>query len=91
MVIESCGACRFWAELKPGDKVTFGICRRRAPTPILLGHRPAQMVGQAPQAVIQGFFPETPSHGWCGDYQQPAPRMDLKRLDIAALETEGVA
>jgi hypothetical protein len=90
-----CGDCRFWFEV-PGAQVKFGLCRRRAPVPIMVAQIAPKLAGQPPQPVIQGYFPQTVAHAGCGDFEQAVgrvavPQVDLGALDLSALEAEGEA
>ena len=55
-----CETCRFWFADDPGT----AECRRRAP--VALGKQTT-----AGRAI--GFWPETPSWGWCGEYRIVEP------------------
>lgn len=92
-----CGACRFWSEVDTGDKARrFGLCQRHAPVPIMVAQLAPKLAGQPPQPVIQGYFPQTVAHAWCGDFEREPERRDLTKVDLSALdlgnlETEGEA
>lgn len=76
-MIETCAACKHWNQpTKDGKVAPFGMCRRRAPVPIMTGYfidtRSGQpVVGMDGQPIpkVQGFFPETRPDVVCGEWE----------------------
>lgn len=62
----TCGTCIFFVPAKEGAPV--GFCRRNAPTPLFLGLRPPKLAGQAPEPMVDTFFPMVNITVWCGEY-----------------------
>jgi hypothetical protein len=84
---EECSKCRFYAELAmPAGKQRNGLCRRRAPSVVLLGHVQSPIQGRPPQPIIQGFFPEMGPAGWCGDFEAPRGLVDVANIDLSKLD-----
>jgi hypothetical protein len=72
----------------------FGLCRRRAPVPIMVGQVAPKLAGQPPQPVIVGYFPQTVPECGCGEFEAAGPDLlgiDLSALDLAGLDAEGEA
>ena len=88
MMKPACGNCGAFKRLMIGQ--TMGLCRSRAPVPILVG----MINGDGgPMPVVNTYFPQVPDNEWCGDYM-PLKALTVPRLDLAELEsalTEGNA
>jgi hypothetical protein len=86
----TCANCEWY--FKENPKVRTGYCRARSPLPIMIGVQQAAQLpglrmnghGQA-QPVINGYFPPTSDHIWCGDWQQCVSQVvDLQPVKEAA-------
>ena len=91
-----CGECKFWTEAtRVDDKMPrFGLCRRRAPVPIMVGMQQPRLAGQQPQPVIVPYFPQVIAACGCGEFEaagERVPLVDLSKLDLSGLEMEGEA
>src|SRR5690348_2730628 len=68
---EACENCRFWeVDMFETDRV--GNCRRYPPKFISDGEL-ARSIGED-CSVFTGFFPETASWEWCGEWRSTTPR-----------------
>jgi len=88
MTTASCNTCRFWMRVAE-DRKAPGLCRRRAPVPIMLGAQMHPARGQVP--IIQGFFPETGAGAWCGDHEGAQVGNGAMAIDLSRLSIEGEA
>ena len=59
-----CGTCNAYAP----ENAEQGVCRARAPVPVLYGHAQSVIGGQ-PQPIIVTHFPGVKVIGWCREHQ----------------------
>ena len=75
---ENCGSCRFFKRV---PNMRGGLCRSRAPVPILIGMAKDPITGNVfPQ--VNTFWPQIPDTEWCGSYDHG---IDVSAIDISKL------
>lgn len=85
--IESCGSCRFFSRLGPGNPV--GNCRARAPQVVMTGQIQNKITGEV-VPMVQTYWPQVPDAAWCGDFtKRPYQDVDLATLSQEAMEGTG--
>lgn len=84
---KTCGTCLFWRRAQPMQPL--GNCQARPPVPLTIGMMQNKITGQT-QPMIDSFWPMTPDTEWCGHWTLRPSAVDMKALDLDALDEKAM-